>query len=165
MINLILAPYAWGRNGKPLLWSRHGVCFIFHVHNLECIIDFWKRWVADGESFFILRFTYEYNLIYVSPLFLSLIQEELKLQQLAKTKSKIHIQHPPMIWTHIWKIKGHSIKIFNCFLFRKLYIGCKTTKNFGKFERLHWKWLHSHPSSLNNMHVLHYVIFIFPVIY
>ena len=83
--------------------------------------------------------------------FILLIQKELKLQQLAKTKSKIHIQHPPMIWTHIWKIKGHLIKIFNCFLFRKLYIGCKTTKNFGKFERLYWKWLHSHLSSLNNI--------------
>ena len=43
-----------------------------------------------------LRFTYEYNLIYISPLFLLLIQKELKLQQLAKTKSKIHIQHPAM---------------------------------------------------------------------
>ena len=96
---------------------------------------------------------------------LLLIQKELKLQQLAKTKSKIHIQHPAMIWTHIWKIKGYLVKIFNCFLFRKLYIRCKTTKNFGKFERLHWKWLHSHPSSLNNMHVLHYVMFNFPVFY
>ena len=29
-----------------------------------------------------------------------LIQKELKLQQLAKTKSKSDIQHPPMIGTH-----------------------------------------------------------------
>ena len=29
--------------------------------------------------------------------FILLIQKELKLQQLAKTKSKIHIQHPAMI--------------------------------------------------------------------
>ena len=71
-INLKLVPYARGKNRKPLPWRRHGICFIFHVHNLGCIIDqldLWKRWVADGESFFILRFTYEHNLIYISPLF------------------------------------------------------------------------------------------------
>ena len=127
-------------------------------------IFFTKRIFTRG-SFNSIYQNYEYNLIYMSPLFLLLIQKELKLQQLAKTKSKIHIQHPAMIWTHIWKMKGYLVKIFNCFLFRKLYIRCKTTKNFGKFERLHWKWLHSHPSSLNNMHVLHYVMFNFPVFY
>ena len=36
-----------------------------------------------------------------------LIQKELKLQQLAKTKSKSDIQHLPMIGTHFWKkLKG-----------------------------------------------------------
>ena len=37
---------------------------------------------------------------------LLLIQKELKLQQLAKAKSKSDIQHPPMTETHVWKIKG-----------------------------------------------------------
>ena len=96
-------------------------------------MHYWLTWLLEKVSrrrriIFILRFTYEYNLIYMSPLFLLLIQKELKLQQLAKTKSRIHIQHPPMIWTHIWKIKWYLIKMFNCFLFRKLYIRCKTTK-------------------------------------
>ena len=50
---------------------------------------------------------------------LLLIQKELKLQQLAKTKSKTHIQHPPMIWTHIWKIKGY-LKKFLMFLIQKI---------------------------------------------
>ena len=33
------------------------------------------------------------------------MQKKLKLQQLAKTKSKTDIQHPPMIGTRFWKIK------------------------------------------------------------
>ena len=40
--------------------------------DMDCIIhwlDFWKRWVAERESFFILEFTYEYKLINISPLF------------------------------------------------------------------------------------------------
>ena len=41
-----------------------------------------------------------------------LIQKELKLQQLAKTKSKSDIQHLPMIGTHFWKIKGYLTKVF-----------------------------------------------------
>ena len=41
-----------------------------------------------------------------------LIQKELKLQQLAKTKSKSDIQHLPMIGTLFWKIKGYLTKVF-----------------------------------------------------
>ena len=82
---------------------------------------------------------------------LLLKQKEVMLQQLAKTKSKIDIRHPPMIGTHFWKIKRYLTKIFYRFLFRKLDIGCKTTKNFGKYELLYSKWLHSHLSSLNNI--------------
>ena len=88
--------------------------FIFHVHNMDCIIhwlDFWKRLVAETESFFILGFTYDYKLIILIILLYSLLlkQKEVMLQQLAKTKSKIDIRHPPMIRTHFWK----KNKVFN----------------------------------------------------
>ena len=114
-----------GRNRKPLPWRRHGIYFIFHVHSLECIIGwlhFWKRWVADGESFFILRFTYECNLIYVSPLFSFADTKRLKvtLQQLAKTKSKTDIEHPPNIGTRFWKIKRYLINMFYRFFIQKI---------------------------------------------
>lgn len=49
-----------------------------------------------------------------------LIQKELKLQQLAKTKSKSDIQHLPMIGTHFWKIKGYLTKVFLAFLIQKI---------------------------------------------
>ena len=40
---------------------------------------------------------------------LLLKQKEVMLQQLAKTKSKIVIRHPPMIGTHFWKIKRYFL--------------------------------------------------------
>ena len=69
---------------------------------------------------------------------LFLIQKELRLQQFVNTKSKSGIQHPPMIGTHFWKIRGYLTKIFYRFLFRKLKIGCKTTTTFDKYELFHW---------------------------
>ena len=42
------------------------------------------------------------SLIYLSYSLL-LIQNELKLQELVKNKSKFDIQHLPMIGTHFWK--------------------------------------------------------------
>ena len=82
---------------------------------------------------------------------LLLIKNELRLQQLAKTKSKTYIQHPPMIWTNFLKIKGYLTQIFHRSLFRKLDVRCKTTKNFGKYKLLHLKLLHPHLSSPNNI--------------
>ena len=82
---------------------------------------------------------------------LLLKQKEKMLLELAKTKTKTNIRHSPMIGTHFWKIKRYLTKIFYRFLFRKLDFGCKTTKNFGKYELLYSKWLHSYLSSLNNI--------------
>ena len=93
------------------------------------------------------------------------IKNELKLQQLAKTKSKTYIQHPPMIWTHFWKIKGYLTKMFYSSLFRKLDVRCKTTKSFGKYKLLHLKLWHPHFSSPNNIKTWHYVMLNFYVIY
>ena len=72
----------------------------------------------------------------MSPLFSFADTKELKLQQLAKTKSKIHIQHPAMIWTHIWKMKGYLIKILivsyseNCILDAKRQKTSVNSKDF-----------------------------------
>ena len=82
---------------------------------------------------------------------LLLIEKELKLQQLAKTKTKTYIQNPPMIWTHFWKIKGYLTKMFYHFVFRKLDVRYKTTKNFVKNKLLHLKLLHPHFSSPINI--------------
>ena len=96
---------------------------------------------------------------------LLLIKNELRLQQLAKTKSKTYIQHPPMIWTHFWKMKGYLTQMFHRSLFRKLDARCQTTKNFSKYKLLHLKLLHPHFSSPNNIKVWHYVMLNFYVIY
>ena len=61
-----------GKKQKTVTLKKAWNLLIFHVHNKDCIIhwlDFWKRWVAETESFFILGFTYEYKLINISPLF------------------------------------------------------------------------------------------------
>ena len=51
---------------------------------------------------------------------LLLIQKDLKLQQLAKTKSKTDIEHPPNIGTRFWKIKRYLTKMFYRFFIQKI---------------------------------------------
>ena len=51
---------------------------------------------------------------------LLLIQKDLKLQQLAKTKSKTDIEHPPKIGTRFWKIKRYLTKMFYRFFIQKI---------------------------------------------
>ena len=54
--------------------------------------------------------------------------------------------------------------MFYRFLFRKLDIRYKTTKNFGKNKLLHLKLLHPHFSSPINIKAWHYVMLNFPVL-
>ena len=104
-----------------------------------CVVETENRYLEEGMEFvpffmfiawnaLFINFTFgkgESQIIFypsihlwVQPYFIYVfyslfpIKNELKLQQLAKTKSKIYIQHPPMIWTHFWKIKGYLTKIF-----------------------------------------------------
>ena len=51
---------------------------------------------------------------------LLLIQKDFKLQQLAKTKSKTDIEHPPNIGTRFWKIKRYLTKMFYRFFIQKI---------------------------------------------
>ena len=90
------------------------------------------------------------TLFYISPLFSFADKKWVKVTTISKDLVK-NLQHPPMIWTHFWKIKGYLTKIFYSSLFRKLDVRCKTTKNFGKYKLLHLKLLHPHFSSPNNI--------------
>ena len=59
--------------------------------------------------------------LFISLLYsLLLIQKDLKLQQLAKTKSKTDIEHPPNIGTRFWKIKRYLTKMFYRFFIQKI---------------------------------------------
>ena len=146
--------YARGRNRQPLPWRRHGIfSFFMFITRTALFTDltFGKGESQRENHFFILGFTLSTTLLIYLLYSLLLKQKEVMLQQLAKTKSKIVIRHPPMIGTHFWKIKRYLTQIFYRFVLRKLDFGCKTTKNFGKYELLYSKWLHSHLSSLNNI--------------
>ena len=146
--------YARGRNRKPLPWRRHGIFSFFMFISWTALftdLTFGKG-ESQRENHFLSLDSLMSTTLFIYLLYsLLLIQKEVMLQQLAKTKSKIDIRHPPMIGTHFWKIKRYLTEIFYRFFFRKLDFGCKTTKNFGKYELLYSKWLHSHLSSLNNI--------------
>ena len=59
--------------------------------------------------------------LFISLLYsLLLIQKDLKLQQLAKTKSKTDIELPPNIGTRFWKIKRYLTKMFYRFFIQKI---------------------------------------------
>ena len=71
--------------------------------------------------------------------FLLLIQKDLKLQQLVKTKSKTDIEHPPNIGTRFWKIKRYLTKMFYRFFIQKIGYQMQNDKNFGKYKLLRLK--------------------------
>ena len=122
-INLKLVPYARGRNRKPLPWRGHGICSFFVFLTWTAILTNFTFGKGESRretlflSFDSLMSTT--SLIYLSYSLL-LIQNELKLQELAKNKSKSDIQHLPMIGTHFWKIKGYLTKVFLAFLIQKI---------------------------------------------
>ena len=68
-----------------------------------------------------------------------------------------------MILTHLWKIEGYLTKMFYHFVFRKLDVRYKTTKNFVKNKLLRLKLLHPHFSSPINIKAWHYVMLNVPV--
>ena len=57
--------------------------------------------------------------LWVQP-YLYILPLDLKLQQLAKTKSKTDIEHPPKIGTRFWKIKRYLTKMFYRFFIQKI---------------------------------------------
>ena len=126
--------YARGRNRKPLPWRRHGICSFFMFITWTALftdLTFGKGESQRENHFLSLDSLMSTSLLIYILYSLLLKQKEVMSQQLAKTKSKTDIRHPPMIGTHFSKIKRYLTKIFYRFLFRKLDIGCKTTKNFG----------------------------------
>ena len=146
--------YARGRNRKPLPWSRHVICpFFMFITWTALFTDLtFGKGESQRENHFLSLDSLMSTTLFIYLLYsLLLIQKEVMLQQLAKTKSKIDIRHPPWLELIFEKKIRYLTKIFYRVLFKKLDIGCKTTKNFGKYELLYSKWLHSHLSSLNNI--------------
>ena len=92
---------------------------------------------------------------------LLLIQKEVMLQQLAKTKSKIDIRHPPMIGTHFWKIKRYL-----SFLIQKIGFWMQNDQKLRQIRITLFKMV-TFPSLLSQQHLSMalYVMFNFLVFY
>ena len=65
---------------------------------------------------------------------LLLIQKDLKLQQLAKIKSKTDIEHPPKIGTRFWKIKRYLTKIFYRFFIQEIGYDMQNDKKLWQIQ-------------------------------
>ena len=74
-------------------------------------MHYWLTWLLEKVGrrwriiFYLSIHLWVQPYLYIS--FISFADTKRVKVTTTRTKSKIHIQHPAMIWIHIWKIKGY----------------------------------------------------------
>ena len=104
------------------------------------------------------------TLFYITPLFSFANTKRVKVTTISKDKVKNLNSKSTHDLNSFLKNKGYLTKMFYHFLFRKLDVRYKTTKNFVKNKLLRLKLLHPHFSSPINIKAWHYVMLNVPVL-